>query len=223
MYGQNQGLVLYRTTLVGRKNGRLAITDLHDYALVFVDGKLIGTIDRRLGEKTIDLPVTANPMPVLDILVEGMGHINFAQELIDRKGITDRVTLAGMTMMNWEVFLMPLSDAWIAGLKSPAGPKPAAAAAAAPAPVPTERPGVFFRGTFRLDRPADTFIDTTGYGKGVVWVNGHNLGRFWSVGPQTRLYCPAPWLKAGDNEVILLDLQRTDSLPLRGAAALRFP
>jgi len=223
MYGQNQGLVLYRTTLVGRKNGRLAITDLHDYALVFVDGKLIGTIDRRLGEKTIDLPVTANPMPVLDILVEGMGHINFAQELIDRKGITDRVTLAGMTMMNWEVFLMPLSDAWIAGLKSPAGPKPAAAAAAAPAPVPTERPGVFFRGTFRLDRPADTFIDTTGYGKGVVWVNGHNLGRFWSVGPQTRLYCPAPWLKAGDNEVILLDLQRTDSLPLRGAPALRFP
>jgi hypothetical protein len=210
--------VLYRTTLVGRKSGRLAITDLHDYALVFVDGKLIGTLDRRLGEKTIDLPATTNPMPVLDILVEGMGHINFAQELIDRKGITDRVTLAGMTMMNWEVFLMPLSDAWIAGLKSPGASKPAPVA-----PGTAERPGVFFRGTFRLAQAADTFIDTTGYGKGVVWVNRHNLGRFWSVGPQTRLYCPAPWLKAGDNEVILLDLQRTDSLPLRGATALRFP
>jgi hypothetical protein len=219
MYGQNQGLVLYRTTLVGRKSGRLAITDLHDYALVFVDGKLIGTLDRRLGDKTIDLPATANPMPVLDILVEGMGHINFAQELIDRKGITDRVTLSGMTMMNWEVFLLPLSDAWMAGLKAPSGSKPAAAAT----PAGAERPGIFFRGTFTLDRPADTFIDTTGYGKGVVWVNGHNLGRYWSVGPQARLYCPAPWLKAGDNEVVLLDLQRTDSLPLRGAPALRFP
>ena len=99
-YGQNQGLVLYRTTLVGRKSGKLVITDLHDYANVFVDGKLIGTLDRRLGEKSIDLPKTDNPMPVLDILVEGMGHINFAQEMIDRKGITDKVTLSSMTLMN---------------------------------------------------------------------------------------------------------------------------
>src|SRR5207344_296281 len=120
------------TTLVGRKSGRLQITDLHDFALVFVDGKHIGTLDRRLGDKGIDLPATTNPMPVLDILVEGMGHINFAQEIIDRKGITDRVTLAGMTLMNWSVFLLPLRDAWVSGLK--------------PATTTTDRPGVFFRG-----------------------------------------------------------------------------
>jgi len=95
MYGQNQGLVLYRTTLVGRKSGRLTITDLHDFALVLVDGTFIGTVDRRLGEKGIDLPASTNPMPVLDILVEGMGHINFAQELIDRKGITADKPRAG--------------------------------------------------------------------------------------------------------------------------------
>jgi hypothetical protein len=188
MYGQNQGLVLYRTTLVGRKSGRLAITDLHDYAVVFVDGKLVGTIDRRLGEKTIDLPATANPMPVLDILVEGMGHINFAQELIDRKGITDRVTLAGMTMMNWEVFLLPLDDVWVAGLKSPAGVKPAAGMA----PGAPERPGIFFRGTFKLDQPADTIIDTTGYGKGVVWVNGHNLGSRPATTRSSSWICRGP-------------------------------
>jgi hypothetical protein len=209
MYGQNQGLVLYRTTLVGRKSGRLAITDLHDYALVLVDGKLIGTLDRRLGEKTIDLPATTNPMPVLDILVEGMGHINFAQEMIDRKGITDRVTLSGMTMMNWQVFLLPLSDAWMAALKTP----PARGSAA-------DRPGRFFRGTFTLAAPADTFIDMTGYKKGVVWVNGHNLGRYWDIGPQKRLYCPAPWLKSGANEVIVFDLLMTEPAPLRGAPAL---
>ncbi len=201
MYGQNQGLVLYRTKLVGRKSGRLQITDLHDYATVFVDGALAGTIDRRLGEKTIELPAATNPMPVLDILVEGMGHINFAQEMIDRKGITDRVTLAGMTLMNWEVFLLPLEDGWVAS--RPAGPI-------------DRRPGTFFRGTFRLDTPADTFIDLSGYRKGVVWVNGHNLGRYWDIGPQTRLYCPAPWLKAGDNEVIVLDLHQTEAKPLRG-------
>jgi hypothetical protein len=203
MYGQNQGLVLYRTTLVGRKSGRLTITDLHDYATVFVDGKLVGTLDRRLGEKTIELPRSDNPMPVLDLLVEGMGHINFAQELIDRKGITDRVTLAGMTLMNWQVFLLPLTDAWVTGL--PAGPM-------------DSRPGSVFRGTFTLDKAADTFLDMTGYRKGVAWVNGHNLGRYWDIGPQTRLYCPASWLKSGENVVLVFDQLKTEAAPLKGAA-----
>jgi len=203
MYGQNQGLVLYRTTLVGRKSGRLVITDLHDYATVFIDGTFVGTIDRRLGEKSIDLPRSENPMPVLDILVEGMGHINFAQELIDRKGITDRVTLSGMTLMNWKVFLLPLADAWVSAL--PADTDPGA------------RPGMFFAGDFTLAGPADTFLDLSGYRKGVVWVNGHNLGRYWDVGPQKRLYCPASWLKAGRNTVMVFDLHKTDASPLRGA------
>jgi hypothetical protein len=223
MYGQNQGLALYRTSLVGRKSGKLAITDLHDYALVLVDGKLIGTLDRRLGEKTIDLPATTNPMPVLDILVEGMGHINFAQEMIDRKGITDRVTLSGMTMMNWQVFLLPLNDARMAALKTPAAPRAGATApTATPAAIGSaaDRPGRFFRGSFTLAAPADTFIDMTGYKKGVVWVNGHNLGRYWDIGPQKRLYCPAPWLKSGANEVIVFDLLMTEPAPLRGAPAL---
>ena len=204
-YGQNQGLVLYRTTLVGRKSGKLVVTDLHDYANVFVDGVLVGTLDRRLGENSIDLPKPASAMPVLEILVEGMGHINFAQQMIDRKGITDRVSLSGMTLMNWEVFLLPLSDAWVTAL--PAGGAPSA------------RPGTFFRGHFSLDTPADTFIDLSGYRKGVVWVNGHNLGRYWDIGPQQRLYCPAPWLKAGANEVIVFDLHKTDAAPLRGFPA----
>jgi beta-galactosidase len=212
-YGQNQGLVLYRTTLVGRKNGRLTVTDLHDFATVFVDGKFIGTIDRRLGEKGLDLPATTSPMPVLDILVEGMGHINFAQEIIDRKGITDRVALAGMTLMNWQAFPLPLTDSWIAALT------PDAAKGAPPAgPL---RQGQFFRGSFVQDVPADTFIDLTGYRKGVVWVNGHNLGRYWDIGPQKRLYCPASWLKAGANDVIVFDLLKTEASPLRGAPALQ--
>lgn len=206
MYGQNQGLVLYRTKLVGRKSGRLVVTDLHDYANVFVDGTFIGTIDRRLGEKGLELPSSGASAPVLDILVEGMGHINFAQEMIDRKGITDRVTLAGMTLMNWEVFLLPLSDEWVASLRGGAT---------------DPRPGRFFRGSFSLEKPADTYIDMRGYRKGVVWVNGHNLGRYWDIGPQTRLYCPAPWLKAGPNEVIVFDLHQAEARPLRGRTSLQ--
>lgn len=82
------------------------------------------------------------------------------------------------------------------------------------------RPGTFFRGTFRLDAPADTFIDMGGYRKGVVWVNGINLGRYWDVGPQTRIYCPAPWLRAGENTVLVLDLHQSEAAPMRGARAI---
>jgi beta-galactosidase len=204
-YGQNQGLVLYRTTLVGRKSGKLQVTDLHDYALVFVDGRLIGTLDRRLGENSLDLPRTGNQAPVLDILVEGMGHINFGQAMIDRKGITDRVTLGGMTLMNWDVFLLPLTERWATSL--------------ADVKVDDARPGIFFRGTFLVEKPADTFFDTTGYRKGVVFVNGRNLGRYWDIGPQHRLYCPASWLKAGENQVVVFDLHQTQALPLRAVGS----
>ena len=204
--------MVYRTTLVGRKSGRLEITDLHDYAVVFLDGQRLGTIDRRLGEKAIDIPATTSQSPVLDILVEGMGHINFAQAMIDRKGITDRVTLSGMTLMNWEIYPLPLSDTWISRVTS--APPP-------PADLKTLRSGLVFRGTFRVDTPADTFIDMTGYRKGVVWVNGHNLGRYWDIGPQMRLYCPASWLKAGDNDVVVLDLLKNEPSPLRGGVSLR--
>jgi beta-galactosidase len=226
-YGQNQGLVLYRTTLVGRKSGRLVITELHDFATVFVDGAFIGTIDRRLGENSLELPRAASANPVLDILVEGMGHINFAQAMIDRKGITDRVTLSGMTLFNWDVHLLPLTLSWVMSLRaeSPASASPASAspASASPAAAPdaARRPGLFFRGEFSLDKPADTFLDLTGYRKGVVWVNGHNLGRFWEIGPQFRLYAPAPFLKAGRNEVIVLDLLKTEASPLKGEPTLK--
>jgi beta-galactosidase len=228
-YGQNQGLMLYRTTLVGRKSGTLVITDLHDFATVFVDGAFIGTVDRRLGESSIDLPKTTNAHPVLDILVEGMGHINFAQAMIDRKGITDRVTLSGMTLFNWQVHRLPVASSWVATLHAdatlgaPATTTAATNAATAPGgpAAAAVRPGLFFRGAFTLDKPADTFIDVSGYKKGVVWVNGHNLGRFWEVGPQTRLYCPASFLKAGSNDVIVLDLLQTTASPIHGEPTLR--
>lgn len=205
-FGQNQGLVLYRTTLVGRKSGKLIVTELHDFATVFVDGVLIGTIDRRRGENSLDLPKTENAHPVLDILVEGMGHINFAQAMIDRKGITDRVSLSGMTLFNWDVFLLPLHASWVTSLRADTTPT---------------RPGHFFRGQFTLDKPADTYLDLSGYKKGVVWVNGHNVGRYWDIGPQYRLYVPAPFLKAGRNDVIVFDLLQTDAAPISGAPTLK--
>ncbi len=204
-YNHYQGFALYRTILTGRKKGTLKITDLHDYATVFLDGKFIGKIDRRLGEQSIKIPESKNKMPVLDILVEGMGRINFAQELIDRKGITDRVTLNGMTLFNWDVFLLPMDANYINGLAENSA---------------EIKPGVFFKGNFNISNVSDTYIDMTDYKKGVVWVNGHNLGRYWDIGPQHALYCPAGFLKQGQNEIVIFDLLQTDAKPVKGVKEL---
>jgi hypothetical protein len=212
-FGQSSGLILYRTKLIGHKSGSLTITEPHDFALVFLNGRLIDTVYRDGGRWTVKLPETGVKEPVLDILVEAMGHINFAQYMIDRKGITDRVTLDGMTLMNWETFNLPLDK----GMK---GAFETDGARAGDWQLQDERPGVFFTGLLHLDSVADTYIDMSSFRKGVVWVNGHNLGRYWNAGPQLRLYCPASWLKKGPNEVVVLDLLKTDEGSIRGERTL---
>ncbi|MEN6310575.1 MAG: beta-galactosidase family protein [Acidobacteriota bacterium] len=204
--GQNHGLVLYRTTLVGRRSGRLKITDLHDYANVYVDGKYLGTLSRTRGETAIDIPKSDPPHRRLDILVEAMGRINYGPLLLDRKGITDRVTLDNMTLMDWEVFGLPLEEDDLAGLRYGA---PAAAT-----------PGVFYRGAFELAETGDTYLDMAAWKKGVVWVNGRNLGRYWDIGPQKRLFCPAPFLRVGRNEIVVLDLHLLKPATVRGLKTL---
>ena len=202
-FDQKNGFILYRTRLIGHKSGTLTITEPHDFALVFLNGRLIDTIYRDGGNWSIKLPKTDIKEPILEILVESMGHINFAQYLIDRKGITDRVTLNGMTLMNWETFNLPLDN-----------PPPAVTGTA------HRDKGIFFAGSFHLDKTADTYFDLSSYKKGVIWVNGHNLGRYWYAGPQQRLYCPASWLKKGNNEVMVLDLLQDEGATIRGVTTL---
>jgi beta-galactosidase len=206
-YGQDYGFILYRTELVGHKSGKLEVTDIHDYATVFLNGVYIGKLDRREGINSIELPATTVKNPVLDILVEGMGRINFAQYMIDRKGITDRVTLNGMTLMNWKVFDLPMDRKFIFQLRSSG--------------KTLNRPGIFFKGNFFIQKSGDTYFDLSKYKKGMVWINGHNLGRFWDIGPQTRLYCPESWLMEGMNEILIFDLHQTEAQLVFGMKTLQ--
>jgi len=199
-YGQDYGFMLYRTELVGHKKGKLTVTDIHDYAIVFLNGEYIGRLDRREGINTIDLPESKEAFPVLEILVEAMGRINFAQHLIDRKGITERVTLNGMTLMNWKVYKLPMDWKYMYDLRSSG--------------KVINKPGIFFKGNFSLAITGDTYFDFSNYKKGVAWVNGHNLGRYWEIGPQKRLFCPESFLRTGLNEIIIFDLHLTDPKPL---------
>jgi beta-galactosidase len=206
-FGQAHGLVLYRTKMIGPRSGKLVITELHDYASVYVNGKLIGRIDRMRGENMIEIPKgVADGDATLDILVEAMGRVNFGDRLVDRKGITERVTLAGVTLMNWDAYPVPMDAAFLATLRFAPG------AAAAPG---------FFRGTFDLTTVGDTYLDMKGWKKGLVWINGHNLGRFWDAGPQERLFVPGCWLTKGKNEILVFDIDRTQASPLRTVTAMK--
>ena len=205
-YGQNQGLMLYRTKLIGHKKGTLTITEPHDYAMVFVDGKFVDTIYRDGGKWSIKIPESSSKTPTLDILVEGMGHINFAQYMIDRKGITDRVTLNGMTLMDWQVYPLPMTEAFIKTLK--------------PVKADENSKGMFFKGSFELQKTGDTYFDLSNYSKGIIYVNGHNLGRYWNTGPQQRLYCPASWLNKGANEIIVFDFHQQEAKTISGKTTL---
>ena len=201
-YGQNFGFILYRT-MITALGGKLRITDVNDYAQIYVDGKLIGSMDRRFGQDTLTIPKGDSEQRVLDVLVENLGRINFSDHMIDRKGITERVTLDWITLMHWKVYTLPMEKADLkklsfSGNQIPGGP-------------------IFFRGTFQLDEVGDTFLDMRHWKKGVVWVNGHNLGRYWrAAGPQYDLYLPGAWLKAGENEIMVFDLELTHPAPLKG-------
>ncbi len=200
--GQNQGIVVYRKSIPPGGKRPLTFANLHDYGQVFVDGTFIGTLDRRLGQRKVDLPERSKEA-TLEILVEGMGHINYSGAMdSDRKGIYGDVKLGDDVLTGWKMYLLPLTDEWIEGLKK---------TSAAPG-----RPGGIFRGRFKLDVLADTFLDMSNWKKGVAWVNGHNLGRYWSIGPQQRLYCPAPWLKTGENTIVVLDLVLTEPQTTEG-------
>lgn len=207
MFDQGWGSILYRTTLKPTsEKSKLVITEVHDWALVYIDGKLIGKVERRLGENSIDLPAIDKESQ-LDILVEGMGRVNFDKTIIDRKGITEKVEVkndAGTTILkNWQVYNFPVDYNFQKSVKYQT------VKATGPA---------WYRAEFNLNKVGDTYFDMSKWGKGMVWVNGYNIGRFWKIGPQQTLYMPGCWLKKGKNEIIVLDLTEPSAPKVTGIA-----
>jgi beta-galactosidase len=203
-FGQSYGYILYRTTIKDRVAGELQIRELRSYARIYVNGKFVGTLDRRV--KQDRLPIETHAGSTLDILVEGTGRINFTTELrSERQGIGGSVTLAGNALSGWKVFPLPMDD-----LSKIRFSKANAAALSGPG---------FYRGQFDLHDAGDTFLDMRGWGKGAVWINGHALGRFWNLGPQQTLYVPAPWLRTGMNTVIIFTQETPKTRRIRSLRA----
>jgi beta-galactosidase len=206
--GQSYGYILYRTTIAHAQSAELRIDELHSYAKVYLDGVLAGTLDRRLNQSS--LPVeTTHDNTRLDILVENTGRVNFGPEVPnERAGITHRVMLGDAVLKGWQIYPLPMEQ--VSLLKYSASECTGAC---------------FYEATFAVDEPADTFVDTRQFGKGEVWINGQPLGRFWDIGPQRTLYLPAPWLKKGQNEIVVFDLngQAGRTVPFLATAILGKP
>jgi beta-galactosidase len=187
---QAYGYILYRTQLSASLPAEtlLEVANLHSFARVYVDGKLAGSLDRRLGQTQLRLPLHAGQR--LDVLVENSGRINFTTKIRgERAGILGDLLLNGHPQDGWEIFPLPLSEPPQEGYlrQECAGP-------------------CFYRGTLQVSALGDTFINTSSLDKGVIWVNGHLLGRFWKVGPMGSLFLPGAWLHEGSNSVVVLDL-----------------
>ena len=196
--GQSYGFVLYRKRIASAVKGLLEIDECRDFAVVLHGARRLGALDRRLKERSLEVELEAGEP--LDILVENMGRTNYGPHLWDdRKGIVGQIRLAGAVLTGWENYALPMTDLSALRFSDSHMSRPA-----------------FLRGQFELLSPGDTFLDMRGWGKGYVWVNGHNLGRYWKIGPQQSLFLPAPWLSAGINQVIVLDLEPSDHRTLRG-------
>ncbi|MCU0486960.1 MAG: beta-galactosidase, partial [Anaerolineales bacterium] len=192
MVDQAYGFILYRTRISGpRPEGRLQAHEVHDRALVFLDGEFHATLDRETKQESTEIEIPPSGLRI-DLLVENMGRVNYGHGMHDRKGILGGVTFADQVQFGWEVYPLPMQS--LNTLRF------------APLVETTQVCPTFYRAIFQVNKAADTFMALPGWTKGVVWLNGFNLGRYWERGPQQTLYVPGPLLKTGENELIVFEL-----------------
>lgn len=206
-FGQNFGLIYYETTLKGKYNASpMYVKNVHDFAEVYFDGEKKTSIDRTLytveGKTTLKDVIfkkkkgESSPflMPALSgerkigVLVDTMGRVNYGENMLDRKGISD-IYLGIQRLMGYDVWTLPLDN--LDKLKYSSN-------------VKKDEP-VFLKGSFKTDSKADCFVHLDGFNRGCVYINGFNLGRFWKVGPQKSLYIPGTLLK-DENEIIVFNI-----------------
>ena len=193
------GTVVYTVELPETKVGGTLVADVHDFAQYFINGEYVGKTDRVKNERAITIPATKKG-DKLQIIVEGMGRINFGRAIKDFKGIVGDMKLTAdvdghevtWNLKNWSMTTFP--DDYQTAVKA--------------FEKNTDKKGTrgYYRGYFNLKKVGDTFLNFETWGKGQVYVNGHAMGRIWYIGPQQTLFIPGCWLKKGKNEIIVLDV-----------------
>lgn len=190
-FGQNFGYILYTKTLKGKYGARkLYIEGAHDIVYVRINGRMVKRYDRssvlnllssdyrRTDGFSLNMPSFDGEIKI-EILVEGMGRVNYGPETEnDRKGI-QKVKLGYQTIFDWDIYTLPMDNLDKADYSLKA----------------EDNAPCILKGEFTAENGKDCFVDTKGFKKGFILVNGFNIGRYWNKGPQRTLYLPAPLLK----------------------------
>ncbi len=187
---QGYGYVLYRKSFQEPANGKLEIKGLRDYALVYINKKRVAQLSRTSNTYSCNITIPANG--ILDILVENMGRINYGERITDNlKGMIAPITINDAEVKgNWKMYKLPMDKE--PGVKTYSSN------------YINEHP-VIYNGSFTLAKTGDTFLDMQQWGKGIVFINGYHLGRYWAAGPQQTLYVPGCWLKKGINTITIFE------------------
>lgn len=193
---QPYGYVLYSKKFTQPIQGTLKLKGLRDYAVVYVNGKKVGVMNRMYNQYSlpIDIPFNAT----LDILVENLGRINYGAEIVhNTKGIISPVMIDENTIEGgWKMYTLPFN--------TPITPT-----------TNSIKPGtpMIYSGAFTVTSIGDVFLNMKKWGKGIVFVNGINLGRYWNLGPQQTLFLPGTFLKKGKNSIMVFE-QLEDVVPV---------
>ncbi|MEA9586719.1 beta-galactosidase [Xanthomonas sp. WHRI 10064A] len=206
---QNLGLVVYRRRIAA--GAQLHLGQVHDYAVVHLDGAELGHVSRmqhaRLhSDPQLALPPSTATERTLEVLVDSFGHINFGPALGDAKGLLGPVQLDGKELRDWQVQGLPLDGDHAPTLR--------------PLHAAPTRPGLFFAADIALETVGDIYLDMGQWRKGYLWINGRLLGRYWNIGPQQCLFCPGAWLQPGNNAVLVLDLHQLEPTAIHCADGL---
>ncbi|WP_207532395.1 glycoside hydrolase family 35 protein [Desertivirga arenae] len=187
---QGHGYVLYSKRFNQPVQGKLKVEGLRDYATVYVNGMRVGVLNRMLNQYELEVNIPFNS--TLELLVENMGRINYGEEIVNnRKGIISPVKINDFEISGgWEMYKMPFET--VPNMENFNNRNKQG------------QPAMYYA-SFDLQKTGDTFLDMQGWGKGIVFVNGHNLGRYWNVGPQQTLYVPSCWLNKGKNEIAVFE------------------
>lgn len=192
---QTTGFLSYRMMLEGPLEGELGLGSVKDRVYVVMDGKLQGISGRSTNGSATVLKVPEGSHR-LDLLVENMGRINYGNQILEeRKGLTSPILFAGKELGPFEQVGLPMQHPPLGKYEEIKQGK-------------TFGSATLYRGKFEIGSPCDTWLDTRGFGRGMIWFNGRSLGRFWKAGPSQAVFLPGCWMKnEGENEIVMLELE----------------
>lgn len=194
--GQGYGFILYRAEVRGpRETQNVRIQEPRDRAYIYKNDELLGVQYRNDREPAVSTDIPAEGA-TLSVLVENMGRVNYGAYLRDPKGVTEGIGFGWNFIYHWQTYPLPLDDL-------------SAVDFIEQKPVFDSTP-LLLRAEIDIDECCDTFVKLPGFKKGMIFINGRALSRYWEVGPQRSAYLPAPFLKKGKNELIVLELEGFD-------------